>query len=94
VRVPSLFAIPFTNGLPQANIFIDDDWHVRIADFGLAGWADSTLATSSTGVAGSVRWTAPELYTSEISRRTTASDVYAFACVCLEVSHLHLNLQK
>ncbi|KIM92438.1 hypothetical protein PILCRDRAFT_762509 [Piloderma croceum F 1598] len=66
------------------NIFIDDDWHVRIADFGLAGWADSTLATSSTSIFGSIRWMAPELYTSGMSRRTTASDVYAFGCLCLE----------
>lgn len=77
----------------QSNIFIDEDWHVRLADFGLAGWASSTLKSSS-NYGGSVRWMAPELHDYEGSGtgefcRTTASDTYAFACVCIEVSDYH-----
>lgn len=70
----------------QNNIFIDEDWHARLADFGLAGWSDATLATSTSNHAGSARWMAPELHTLDIFRRTKFSDVYAFACVSVEVS--------
>ena len=74
----------------QTNIFIDDQWHVRLADFGLAGFADATLATHTSTHAGSIRWMAPELHNPELfdidgTRRTKASDVYSFACVVLEV---------
>jgi len=76
--------------LRGTNIFIDDQWHVRLADFGLAGFADATLVTHTSNNAGSIRWMAPELHNPEIFdlkelRRTAASDVYAFACVVLEI---------
>lgn len=69
----------------QNNVLIDQDRHARLADFGLAGWADATQATSTTNHAGSVRWMAPELHVLERFRRTEVSDVYAFACVSVEV---------
>lgn len=74
----------------QTNVFIDDEWHVRLADFGLAGFADATFATHTSTHAGSIRWMAPELHEPELFhidglRRTKASDVYSFACVILEV---------
>lgn len=61
-----------------------------MADFGLAGFADATLATHTSTHAGSIRWMAPELHNPELFdmdglRRTKASDVYSFACVALEV---------
>lgn len=76
--------------MEQTNIFIDDQWRVRLADFGLAGFADATFATHTSTHAGSIRWMAPELHDPELFdidglRRTEASDVYAFACVALEV---------
>jgi serine/threonine protein kinase len=40
--------------------------------------------TSTTRSGGSTRWQAPELFRG--SRNSAASDVYAFACVCYEVS--------
>jgi serine/threonine protein kinase len=75
----------------QSNIFIDGEWHARLADFGLAGFADATIVTHGTSSnAGSIRWMAPELHNSELLdlkqlRRTDTSDIYAFACVGLEV---------
>jgi hypothetical protein len=43
--------------------------------------------TSGSSSAGNTRYLAPErVCADENSRRTTASDVYAFACVCLFVS--------
>ena len=76
----------------QSNIFIDEDWHVRLADFGLAGWADATLGSATSIHGGSVRWMAPELHTSEIFHRETPSDVYAFACVAIEVRYSYPSL--
>lgn len=77
----------------QANILVDEDWHACLADFGLAVFAPSTTAstgTTSSQHGGSVRWMAPEMddpqsFGLDTFRRTFASDVFAFACVCIEV---------
>ncbi|KAJ7336465.1 kinase-like domain-containing protein [Mycena albidolilacea] len=80
--------------LRGTNILISDDGHACLSDFGLAttfSEADSTATmTSSSNRAGSARWFAPELiepksFGCERFVRTTASDVYAYACVCLEL---------
>ncbi|TDL19838.1 kinase-like protein, partial [Rickenella mellea] len=73
------------------NILIDDSWHARLADFGLANFANETLRTvSSVMHAGSTRWMAPELLSPEregLERfaRTKASDIYALGCTTLEI---------
>jgi serine/threonine protein kinase len=83
--------------LRGANILVSDEGNACVADFGLASVfeAPSTegalIDTSSANPAGSARWFAPELIqpTSvgcKKFKRTPASDVYAFACVCLEVT--------
>jgi serine/threonine protein kinase len=55
-----------------------------LADFGLT----SHVATeTATGCAGTIRWQAPELLESEDARRSLASDMYSFGCLCLEVRH-------
>ncbi|KAL0577295.1 hypothetical protein V5O48_004688 [Marasmius crinis-equi] len=76
--------------LRGSNILVDDDWHARLADFGLAVFSDATVGTNSSHHAGSVRWMAPELHHPQsfglkYFRRTFASDVYSFACVCVEL---------
>ncbi|KAF7338786.1 Kinase-like protein [Mycena sanguinolenta] len=81
--------------LRGTNILISDDNSARLSDFGLAASisdAESTTAklTSSSNHGGSVRWFAPELispttFGCERFARTPASDVYAYACVCLEL---------
>ncbi|KAK7045989.1 hypothetical protein VNI00_006984 [Paramarasmius palmivorus] len=76
--------------LRGSNILVDSDWHARIADFGLAVFSDATVGTNSSHHAGSVRWMAPELHHPAsfgltYFRRTFASDVYSFACVCVEL---------
>ncbi|KAF7336077.1 Kinase-like protein [Mycena sanguinolenta] len=76
------------------NILITDEGNACLSDFGLATTiadADSTVrVTSSSNRAGSVRWFAPELidptkFGCTKFVRTKASDVYAYACVCLEL---------
>jgi serine/threonine protein kinase len=77
----------------QANILINEAWHAVLADFGLAVFVDATANTSHSS--GSTRWMAPELSDPKSfdlgqSHRTPASDVYAFACACLEVGGFSL----
>ncbi|KAF8130905.1 kinase-like domain-containing protein [Mycena galopus ATCC 62051] len=82
--------------LRGTNILVSDDWNACLADFGLTGVIEDAASTtggaltSTANHAGSVRWFAPELiapttFGCERFMRTTASDVYAFACVCLEL---------
>ncbi|KDQ53213.1 hypothetical protein JAAARDRAFT_39589 [Jaapia argillacea MUCL 33604] len=71
------------------NIFLDDFCHVLLADFGLTNFADATNVATTEHHEGSTRWMSPELHFPKKFgmpfRRTFASDVYAFGCVCLEV---------
>ncbi|KAF7326865.1 Kinase-like protein [Mycena venus] len=82
--------------LRGTNILVTDDWTACLADFGLTGVIEDTASTtggaltSTANHAGSLRWFAPELiaptfFGCDRFVRTTASDVYAFACVCLEL---------
>ncbi|KAJ7266635.1 kinase-like domain-containing protein [Mycena rebaudengoi] len=73
--------------LRGGNVLIDNGEHAQLADFGLAVVTDATIDTTSTTQRGSLRWMAPELLNPELEfKRTRASDVYAFACLCVEVS--------
>ncbi|KAF9469341.1 kinase-like domain-containing protein [Collybia nuda] len=76
--------------LRGANILVDNDWHAVLSDFGLTVFGDATAATHTSNPHGSIRWMAPELLNPEMfdldrSQKTHASDVYSFACVCLEI---------
>lgn len=84
----NMYSSDLTPSNLKANILLDDQGHVRLADFGLTVFADGPLAPTTRG--GSTRWMAPELLDPnscglELFQRTFASDIYAFACVCLEV---------
>ena len=63
-----------------------------IADFGLATMTDSGSGTTLAAGAfkGTLSWLAPELIPHEQVKRhhTYASDMYAFALVCYEASHI------
>ncbi|KAF8130910.1 kinase-like domain-containing protein [Mycena galopus ATCC 62051] len=74
--------------LRGTNILINQDCSACLADFGLSIFSDATVTISTTR-AGSRYWMAPELL--DPGRfgmkfaRTTATDVYAFGCVCFEL---------
>ncbi|KXN82330.1 hypothetical protein AN958_02678 [Leucoagaricus sp. SymC.cos] len=72
----------------MVNILIDDNGRACLADFGLSSIrTDQTLARciSATTVQGlSCRWAAPELL-ADSPRPTSASDMWAFGCVCYEI---------
>jgi serine/threonine protein kinase len=69
---------------------MQDDGTPLIADFGLSrvvmGFSTGLTTSSSKG---SCRWMAPELFggvdNQVLVLITTASDVWAFGCLCLEV---------
>jgi len=77
--------------LKGANIFIPTSGEAKIADFGLSEMIieDSGKNYSTSWfAAGTRRWQAPELVnanTPEEARRTTASDIFAFGRLLLEV---------
>ncbi|KAF9070167.1 kinase-like domain-containing protein, partial [Rhodocollybia butyracea] len=70
------------------NILIDENGQPRLADFGLTIFADATLH-NTTDQGGTLRWMSPELLYPlpgiESYKRTTASDMYAYGCLCIEV---------
>ncbi|KAF7366679.1 Kinase-like protein [Mycena sanguinolenta] len=74
--------------LRGTNILIKEDWSACLADFGLSVFLDAT-SSMSTNRGGSLYWMAPELLDPERigdkCTRSTASDVYAFGCVCFEL---------
>lgn len=73
----------------QSNIFVDDHYHALLADFGLVIVGEVTAGRMSTAqdFGGTLQWSAPERFNSlcEMLRPTTASDVYAFGCLCFMV---------
>ncbi|KAH8080681.1 kinase-like domain-containing protein [Cristinia sonorae] len=70
--------------LRGANILIDETLGVRLSDFGLSKFADSTTASRGSHAGGALRWMSPEILI-DGNEPDYASDVYAFGCVCLEV---------
>ncbi|KAJ7239976.1 kinase-like domain-containing protein [Mycena haematopus] len=78
--------------LRGANILINDDWSACLADFGLSVFSNATTSMHTSTRAGSLYWMAPELIDPDRFgckfARTRPSDIYAFGCVCLEVSDM------
>ncbi|KAJ7572440.1 kinase-like domain-containing protein [Mycena floridula] len=67
---------------------IADDGHCVLADFGLASVSETqSLATSSAGLKGSVRWLSPEVLVPIASQRKPrpSRDIYAYGCTVLEI---------
>ena len=85
--------MPFDVPFMKANILIDQDRHVRLADFGLLTIvSDHTNFTTSnsTSTGGTIRWMSPELlhpalFGVDHGRPTKESDCYALGMVIYEV---------
>jgi serine/threonine protein kinase len=79
----------------QNNVLVDEDYTVRLVDFGYASWIGNIpealqYLQMSTTRPGALRWAAPEQLDSETPfSRTTKSDVYSFGCVALQESTLY-----
>ncbi|KAF7355812.1 hypothetical protein MVEN_00909400 [Mycena venus] len=70
------------------NILMDKERRACLTDFGLAAFIESDTSMQSTTKGGSTRWMAPELLRpvhGAHSKRTPATDVWAFGCVCCEI---------
>ncbi|TFK48834.1 kinase-like protein [Heliocybe sulcata] len=86
--------------LRGANIMIDEYHHVRLTDFGLASFAETTRGPSAqTGKGGSIQFMAPELHDPmrfgfPRYETTPSTDMYAFACVCYEMYTGHAPWHK
>ena len=83
-------------------MLVDDEGHACISDFGLSimrhGIDSMPISSIATSPRGTTRWMAPELHFPEkygfkSPNPTSSSDVYAFACLILEVRKIvfHLN---
>lgn len=79
-----------TDGLCKSNILVDDNRHARLADFGLSCLGHTTQRDSVGVVGESCRWAAPELIApvDRFNIKSHATDIYSFACACLEVPQL------
>ncbi|KAG5650048.1 hypothetical protein H0H81_000946 [Sphagnurus paluster] len=85
--------------LKAANVLIDQSGRACIADFGLSSINDpdilhwASVSKPNGGAGGTTRWQAPELFgideagnvADTTPPNTQASDIYAWACVCLEI---------
>lgn len=81
---------PYSRFNPKVNVFLHKDGTIRLADFGIAviEHVGSSYTRSQPG--GAAGWKAPELLDAEddaLVRPSAATDIYAFGCVCVEVSN-------
>ena len=70
------------------NILVKEDNTACITDLGLAAFANVTSNQYATVMGGAAMWLPPETFDPKgtSTRQTTFGDIYAFACVCIEVS--------
>ncbi|KAJ7651181.1 kinase-like domain-containing protein [Roridomyces roridus] len=70
------------------NILINRDERACLSDFGLAAFVEAETSVKTSSRSGSRQWMSPELLNPPPGghfKRTIASDVWAFACVCCEI---------
>jgi serine/threonine protein kinase len=70
--------------LEQANVLVDNQGSASLADFGLISFIERS--DQLTSGRGNPQWMAPELNDLDVEfQRTLATDIYSFACLCVEV---------
>ncbi|KAL3693948.1 hypothetical protein R1sor_007599 [Riccia sorocarpa] len=67
----------------SSNVMLDDDLNAMLGDFGLARMSDHFRNPTTTCVAGTYGFIAPEV--AMTGKYTVKSDVFSFGAVCLEV---------
>lgn len=67
--------------LKSGNLLVDEDWHIKVSDFGLA---QAKLTTHAHTQVGTFAWMAPEVL--ENSPYDERADVYSFAIVMWELA--------
>uniref|UniRef100_M1A4W1 non-specific serine/threonine protein kinase n=1 Tax=Solanum tuberosum TaxID=4113 RepID=M1A4W1_SOLTU len=68
--------------LKSSNLLVDKSWTVKVGDFGLSRFKDSTFLTTKSG-RGTPQWMAPEVLRDEPS--TEKSDVFSFGVILWEL---------
>ncbi|KAF9622615.1 hypothetical protein IFM89_032514 [Coptis chinensis] len=73
--------------LKSLNLLVDDNWNVKVCDFGLSRLKHNTFL-SSKSTAGTPEWMAPEVLRNEPSNEKC--DVYSFGIILWELATLRL----
>ena len=71
--------------LKSKNLMVDQNWTVKVSDFGLSGLKSSWLSNEAreNGKLGTLPWTAPEVF--EDQPHTEKSDVYSYGIILYEL---------
>ncbi|XP_026445515.1 serine/threonine-protein kinase EDR1-like, partial [Papaver somniferum] len=69
--------------LKSSNLLVDNNWNLKVADFGLSRLKHATFLTTENGE-GTPQWMAPEVIRSEPA--DVKSDVYSFGVVLWELA--------
>jgi len=68
--------------LKSHNLLVDENWKVKVCDFGLSKIMENTTETRNMTACGTPSWTAPEILRNEMY--TEKADVYSFGIVIWE----------